>query len=734
MMGDMYRTLLYPAASALLVAAFWQNAFIAPRAFAAERPDAPLPEITPQQLADDVRKELSRYSAAYLEAEFDEERNARALMGDEQSQPEMLRWPGKLKYAGDGRRWRAELESKSISFVADRPGDRPRANAYPRREAAGFDGERHYTSSRYNGSIVGQENLELARQSPADLFWASLNSSDSLLATLTDPRTRIIGQELHDGFRCYCAEFAAPDGKYRQTIVISPRQSHLARSVEQRLGDALNWSHELKELKRSENDLWYPGNVVMDWRTVNNEGVSAPFIRREIRVVRFEPGHRFNDDAFRCQPAYGQRVLDYTTGTSWFHDPWWPDVEPVLAKNNWPRPDLTPLNELASQHVPKLEDQPPPAVAAAQWINSKPIEWQQLAGQVTVVYFFGGRLTEPTPQQLAALRRLHELYYSSGMEVVAIAASTDRPNRVEQLAAELDLRFPIAIDAPVENGPGKTFRAFGLETSPATFLIDRHGKLHHVLRDMVPAFLGRLLKEAGVEDLPRLDTQNRPWIPDQGVREVAAVWPEMVRQAPHAGRISGRITDGDRAIAGADATAKLQLRVLSTPSARQTVTTPFKADNDFRAISDANGAYEIGGLPKGIYEVTFASPGKARVERQAIIKPDLSAETLDVVFDQDDGIAGRVVDEAGQPVAGARLHPRDWHFDRENLGSYKSGSLGVEDASTNERGEFALDKLYQGAWSLEVTAEGFVTRELAKVPPGTSGHVVMLKRVKAAKP
>ena len=727
MMGGMYRTLPYPAAAALLVVALWQNAFFAPRIFAAEQPDAPLPEVTARQLADDVRKELDRYSAAYLEAEFDEERNAR-----DNGPPEIVRWSGKMRYAGDGGRWRAELDSKSISFTTDQPGGKPRVKISPRRDVAGFDGERHYATSRFGGWVVGEENVEVSRLCPADLFWSSMNGSESLLSTLADPKTSMLGQELHGGFRCYVAESATPDRKWRHKIVVSPRQSHLAVRVEQFYDEAVNWSHLLDDLRPADDGLWYPGRIVMDWGSENNEGVRVPIIRRDIRITTFDPERKFSDADFEFQPTFGQPVQNYTTGKSWFNDPWWPEIAPVLARHDWPPPDLWPLNELASQHLPKLENQPPPALAAARWLNSKPIEWQQLAGQVIVVHFFDGRLTLPTPRQLAALRRLHELYYRAGLEIVAIAPSTDRPERLEQLAAELDLRFPIAIDAPVEKGPGKTFRAFGLETSPATFLIDRHGKLHHVLRDMVPAFLGRLLKEAGAEDLPQLDTQNPPQLPNQVKGEVKAVWPEMVRRAKAQGKISGRVSDGRVAIAGAEAVAKLRLLVLATPNALATYT--FKAENDFRAASDASGAYELGGLPKGIYEVTFAAPGKARVERRVVIKPDLAAETLDVVLDQDDGISGRVVDEAGQPVAAAQVHPRDWHFDRENLGVYKRGSLPVGDAVTDEQGEFVLDKLYQGAWSIEVTAEGFVQGEFTQVPPGTSGHVVRLERVKVAKP
>ncbi len=685
-----------------------------------------MPDITAKQLADDVRKELDRYAAAYLEAEFNEERSARAIGPKGAGPPEILRWQGKLKYAGDGRRWRAELESKSISFTVDRPGEQPTARLSPRREVAGFDGERHYMTNRFGGWIVGEENLELARQSPADLFLGSLDSGDTLLSTLVDPRTRLIAQEVRNGFRCYVAEFTTPDGKYRQRIFISPRQSHLAVRVEQFIGEEMNWSHNLDTLRRVENGMWYPGRIVMDWRTVNNDGVSAPIVRRAIGVTKFEPGCKFTDDDFRFQPSFGQPVLDHTAGKSWFHDPWWPDIEPVLANHDWPRTDLTPLKNLMSRAVPEFENQPPPGIAAARWINGKPIEWQQLAGQVTLVYFFGGRLIEPSPRQLVALRRLHELYYSSGLEIVAIAPSTDRPERVEQLAAEFDLRFPIAIDAPAENALGKTFHAFRRDMSPATFLIDHRGNLRHVERGKAPIMIQSLLKEAGAEDIPRLDIPDWQSIPDQAVREVAAVWPEMVRQAPHTSKISGRITDGRDAMAGAEAVAKLQLLILSTPSTTQTVTTPFHAENDFRCVSTADGAFDLSALPKGIYEVTFAAPGKARARRQVIIRPDLTPETLDVVLDQDDGIAGRVVDDQGRPVAGARVVPRDWHFDRENLGSYKRGSLGVDETTTNEQGEFMLDKLYQGAWSLEITAEGFAKTELAQIPPGTDDIVVRL--------
>lgn len=716
----------------LIVAALWLHESSPISARAAEQPDAPLPEITAKQLAANMREAIDRYTATYLEAEFAEERNVRAVTGDGRGEPEIVKWSGSIRYANDGRRWRAELKSKWISFTAGQPGGQPRARLSPRHEMAGFDGERHFTSDHLGGWIFGQENLELARQGPADLFWISMWPRELLLATLVDPRTSVVGQELRGGFRCYVAEIATPDGKWRQKIVISPRQSQLAVRVEQFLGETLAWSHELNDLKPNESGLWYLGRIVLDSRTVNDQGISAPDTRREIRVTRFDAERSFADDYFQFRPPYGVPVCDYTTGKSWFNDPWWPDVAPVLAKHDWPQPDLTPLAELASQPVPELEGQPAPAVTAARWINSQPIEWKQLKGQVTVVHFFSGRLVEPA--RLAALRRMHELYFAAGLEIVAIAVSTERPERVEQLATELDLRFPIAIDAPAENTAGKTFRSFRLNTTPATLLVDPDGKLHYVDRGKLVTMIQSLLKEAGAEDLPPLDVQNRPYIPQHAVRDIAEVWREMVRCAPATGVISGRVTDGHAALAPVEAVGKLRLLILSTPSPKQTVTTPFNAENDFRAASNADGTYRLTGLPKGIYEVTFAAPGKARVSRQVIIKPDLSPESLDIVLDQDDGISGRVVDDIGQAVAGAKLSPAKWHFDRQDLLSYKSGSLPVDEATTNEQGAFSLHGLYQGAWSFYVTADGFEKGELAMVAPGSADVVVTLKRAKTTAP
>lgn len=185
----------------LLVAVLCVSGVFATPACAAEPPDAPLREITGQQLAGDVRNALDRYTAAYLEAEFDEERNARAFGAAQDGPPEVLRWSGSLKFAGDGRRWQAKLVSKTISFVAEQSGGMQRAKALPRHDVAGFDGERHYPTNRFGGSIVGEENVELARQCPADLFWSSLNDGETLLSTLADPKTSILGQELHGGFR-----------------------------------------------------------------------------------------------------------------------------------------------------------------------------------------------------------------------------------------------------------------------------------------------------------------------------------------------------------------------------------------------------------------------------------------------------------------------------------------------------------------------------------------------------
>lgn len=120
-----------------------------------------------------------------------------------------------------------------------------------------------------------------------------------------------------------------------------------------------------------------------------------------------------------------------------------------------------------------------------------------------------------------------------------------------------------------------------------------------------------------------------------------------------------------------------------------------------RARSDSEGRYRIGGLRPGAVQVQADHPEYVAAVREATIG---AGETrLDLELGRGIEISGRVVDDAGAPVAGAEV---------SLAGDFRRGYRPPE--TTAEDGSFRLRGIEPGTWRLEVTAEG-----LAQAAPDT---------------
>ncbi|HIJ73658.1 MAG TPA: sigma-70 family RNA polymerase sigma factor [Candidatus Hydrogenedentes bacterium] len=126
--------------------------------------------------------------------------------------------------------------------------------------------------------------------------------------------------------------------------------------------------------------------------------------------------------------------------------------------------------------------------------------------------------------------------------------------------------------------------------------------------------------------------------------------------------ISGRIVDEAGApIPGAEV---LVVAVCSTEAKyREDTEHYFGALLDetrrFSDIGDASGAYDISGIPfRGSARVFASAEGYAQMRRVRVVLSDgYSLENVDVVLGLGETVAGRVLTEGGQPVAGAVVVP-----------------------------------------------------------------------------
>jgi hypothetical protein len=103
-------------------------------------------------------------------------------------------------------------------------------------------------------------------------------------------------------------------------------------------------------------------------------------------------------------------------------------------------------------------------------------------------------------------------------------------------------------------------------------------------------------------------------------------------------------------------------------------------------------------LPLGRY-VLHAGPTPAENPPTVVLEHDGQIETLEVSVPPVEGVAGRVVDGRGLPVADA------WVRARYARGSVRESVEAGEPALTNERGEFDLVGLLRGSYVLSATGE-----------------------------
>ena len=148
-----------------------------------------------------------------------------------------------------------------------------------------------------------------------------------------------------------------------------------------------------------------------------------------------------------------------------------------------------------------------PPLSVRAWINTPPLTLEALRGKVVMLHVF--QLHCPACVELATpqAQRAHQRLSSGGVVVLGLHSVFERHDEAD--AAALDryvrqqgLTFPIGIDEPDgEGGIPLTMRAYQLDGTPSTVLVDAAGQLRmkrlgHLGDVELGVALGRLLHEA----------------------------------------------------------------------------------------------------------------------------------------------------------------------------------------------------------------------------------------------
>jgi len=157
------------------------------------------------------------------------------------------------------------------------------------------------------------------------------------------------------------------------------------------------------------------------------------------------------------------------------------------------------------------------------WLNvPAPVTLESLRGQVVLLEAFQmlcpGCVSHALPQ---ALRARH-LFAEEDLAVIGLHTVFEHHDvqgtarALEVFLHEYGIGFPVGIDAPSENGDlPRTMRAYGMQGTPTTILIDRRGNLrrHHYGHqdDMrLGADIMALLREDTLPDQSRTQPATEP--------------------------------------------------------------------------------------------------------------------------------------------------------------------------------------------------------------------------------
>jgi len=124
-----------------------------------------------------------------------------------------------------------------------------------------------------------------------------------------------------------------------------------------------------------------------------------------------------------------------------------------------------------------------PAWRTTRWFNAPaPLALADLRGRVVVVCAFQMLCPGCVSQGLPQAQRVAQTFRPEDVAVIGLhtvfehhAAMT--PTSLEAFLHEYRITFPVGVDEPDGDGLPKTMRAYDMQGTPTTLLIDREGRL-----------------------------------------------------------------------------------------------------------------------------------------------------------------------------------------------------------------------------------------------------------------
>ena len=131
----------------------------------------------------------------------------------------------------------------------------------------------------------------------------------------------------------------------------------------------------------------------------------------------------------------------------------------------------------------QMIDEVAPAWKTQGWVNSKPLDVEDLRDKVVLLRFFNDNPTGAT-----SLNELYRTYREQGLMVVGLYAPTPYPTETElkhlqRLSSALGFQFPVGLDSRWETLNRYWLNRPDADLTATTFLIDRQGIIRYIQPD-----------------------------------------------------------------------------------------------------------------------------------------------------------------------------------------------------------------------------------------------------------
>ncbi len=160
-----------------------------------------------------------------------------------------------------------------------------------------------------------------------------------------------------------------------------------------------------------------------------------------------------------------------------------------------------------------MEPRPAPEWLTTTWFNTpEALDLERLRGRVVVLHAFQMLCPGCVAHGIPQAQRVAEIFKSEPLTVIGLHTVFEHHEAMglaslRAFLHEYRVRFPIAVDAPGPDGDPipRTMRAYRMQGTPTTLLIDAHGRLRRqffgVHDDLLlGAEIGILLAEASRPD------------------------------------------------------------------------------------------------------------------------------------------------------------------------------------------------------------------------------------------